>query len=64
MNKGFTVDPDPVFYINKDADADPEPRQTLKSQTVGFLHEKYSVLELLKVGIMPKNKPKKVEKPF
>jgi hypothetical protein len=46
----FNVDPDPAFYLNADPDPDPEsqthvdpyPGQTLKSQKVEFLHEKYT----------------------
>ncbi len=45
----FNADPDPVFYFNADpdpgiqTDADPnlDPGQTLKSQKVEFLHEKF-----------------------
>jgi hypothetical protein len=45
-------DPDPAFYIwiriqgaqpmRINADPDPDPRHTLKSQKVEFFHEKYS----------------------
>ncbi len=42
---GFNADPDPAFYHNAEpenqinADPDPDPGQTLKSQKVEFLHE-------------------------
>ncbi len=52
---GFNADADPAFYLNPDpdpdpgnqpmrihADPDPDPGQTLKSQKVEFLHEKYT----------------------
>jgi hypothetical protein len=49
---GSYADPDSPFYLNADPDpdpvsktnasADPDPGQTLKSQKVEFLHEKYS----------------------
>jgi hypothetical protein len=44
---GFTADPDPAFYLNADSDpgsktnAAPDTGQTLKSQNVELLHEKY-----------------------
>ncbi len=54
-NRQFFVSRKPAFYLNADpdpgsqtnADPDPDPGQTLKSQKVKFLHEKYT---LLKVG--------------
>ncbi len=55
---GFNADPDinpnPAFYLNADPDpnpdsgsqtnADPDPGQTLKSQKVEFLHEKFIIV--------------------
>jgi hypothetical protein len=54
IRTGFNEDsdPDPAFFIRIriqgakpmriNADPDPDPSQTLKSQKVEFLHEKYS----------------------
>jgi hypothetical protein len=49
---GFNEDPDPACYLNADPDSDPgsqtnadpdsDPGQTLESQKVEFLHEKYT----------------------
>jgi hypothetical protein len=44
---GFNADPDQSFCPNAagsqtNADPDPDPGQTLKSQKVEFLHEKYA----------------------
>ncbi len=47
---GYNADLDPAFYLNTlpdpgsqtNADLNPDPGQTLKSQKVEFLHEKYT----------------------
>ncbi len=51
MRIGFNADPVPdlAFYLNADPDpgsqtnADPDPCQTLPSQRIEFLHEKYTL---------------------
>jgi hypothetical protein len=52
---GLNADPDPAFYLNVDPDTDldpgrqinpvPDPVQTLKSQKIIFVHEKYGIIE-------------------
>ncbi len=40
---GFNANPDPDLESQTNADPDPYPGQTLKSQNVEFLHEKYNL---------------------
>jgi hypothetical protein len=68
---GFKADPDPAFYLNADpdlldprskasADLDPGRGQTLNSQKVEFLHEKYAP----KIGNLPKTHLRRYRKNF
>ncbi len=52
IRTGFNADPDPAIHLNVDpypdqgvkTNADPDPGQTLTSQKVEFLHEKYNTV--------------------